>query len=110
MSETFDFSSLNLTIDPSITTLPIERQREIYEYLNQLDNNHKKAYQIAYEHLGTSFDVVRSNGFKSWLSVLKFLNDSDEDIKELFDYKNNYKFNYNNVSESSQYKSWLKKK
>ncbi len=31
-----------------------------------MDEHHKYAYQIAYSHLGTSFNIVRSNGFKEW--------------------------------------------
>ncbi len=68
MSEEINFSSLNIKISESIKTYPIEKQREIYEYLNELDELHRKAYNIAYEHLGTSFNIARSNGFKEWLS------------------------------------------
>ena len=44
----------------------LELEKEINEYLNQLDLKEKIAYQIAREHLGTSFNVVRSNGFSEW--------------------------------------------
>jgi len=109
MSEEVDFSSLNLNISPFTQGYSIVLQREIFEYLSQLDDNHRNAYQIAYDHLGLSFNVARSNGFKGWSMVLKFLNESDEDIKKKFDYKNDYKFNYNIVSNSDHYKMWLKK-
>jgi hypothetical protein len=65
MSE-FDFQSLNLSISPFIQNYSIEAQRDIYEYLSQLDDIHRKAYEIAYDHLGTSFNIARSNGFKEW--------------------------------------------
>lgn len=109
MSE-LDFSSLNLNISTFIKSYPIELQREIFEYLNQLDDNHRKTYQIAYDHLKTSFNIARTNGFKEWTMVLKFLNESDEDIKQIFNYNNDYKFNYNIVKNSKQYKDWLKKR
>ena len=36
------------------------------KYLNQLSETEKKAYLIAKEHLETSFDLFKSNGFKNW--------------------------------------------
>jgi hypothetical protein len=32
-----------------------------------MDDLDRKAYEIAYNHLGTSFNITRSNGFKQWL-------------------------------------------
>ena len=39
----------------------------VIEYLNQLSPMQQKAYNIAKQHLGTSFNVVKSNGFIDWL-------------------------------------------
>lgn len=39
---------------------------EINEYLEQLDLKEKMVYKIAIEHLGTSFNILRSNGFSEW--------------------------------------------
>jgi hypothetical protein len=66
MSEEINFESLNLHISPFTKNYPIELQREIFEYLSELDEIHRKGYQIAYDHLGTSFNIARSNGFKTW--------------------------------------------
>lgn len=63
-----DFECLNMKYSDIIKTYPIEKQREIFEYLSQLDEHNRKAYDIAYCHLGTSFNIARSNGFKAWLS------------------------------------------
>jgi hypothetical protein len=41
-------------------------QVSIIEYLSQLDSIEKKAYKIAKEHLGSSFNVVKSNGYCDW--------------------------------------------
>lgn len=68
MSEELNFESLNMKISELIKRYPFEQQREIFEYLSILDDTNKKAYDIAYEHLGTSFSITRSNGFKKWLS------------------------------------------
>jgi hypothetical protein len=66
--ETIDFDSLNMKISNLFKNYPIEKQREIFEYLSEMDEHHRKAYDIAYNHLGTSFNIARSNGFKEWLS------------------------------------------
>jgi len=59
------------------STLPVElpsnfhnydekTQKLIVRYLEQLDLIEKKAYTIGKQHLGTSFNVVKSNGFIAW--------------------------------------------
>jgi hypothetical protein len=66
MSEEIDFKSLNLPVSDLIKNYTKEIQKEIYDYLNEMDENNKKAYSIAYDHLGSSFNILRSNGFKEW--------------------------------------------
>jgi hypothetical protein len=39
--------------------------------LSQLDAHHRKAYEIAFQHLGSSFNICRSNGFKGWKASIK---------------------------------------
>jgi hypothetical protein len=36
------------------------------DYLSGMDEQHKRAYEIAVNHLESSFDIVRSNGFLEW--------------------------------------------
>jgi hypothetical protein len=43
-----------------------EKQQDVLEYLQEMDDIHKKAYEIAFNHLETSFDILRSNGFQEW--------------------------------------------
>lgn len=43
-------------------------QLPVLEYLNQLDEKQIKVLYIAQEHLGSSFHILKSNGYKSWLS------------------------------------------
>ena len=38
----------------------------IEEYLKSLSEKEKKAYEIAKEHLGMSFQIEKSNGFIKW--------------------------------------------
>ena len=66
MSDQIDFDSLNMKIPELVKTYPIEKQREIFQYLSELDDLNKKAYEIAADHLGSSFNIFRSNGFKEW--------------------------------------------
>jgi hypothetical protein len=68
MSEEMNFETLNIKIPSVIKTYPIEQQREIFKYLSELDDLNKKAYEIACDHLGSSFNIYRSNGFKEWKS------------------------------------------
>jgi tRNA U34 5-carboxymethylaminomethyl modifying enzyme MnmG/GidA len=68
MLEEVNFESLNMNITPFVKNYPKELQREIFEYLSGLDEIDRKGYQIAYDHLGTSFNIARSNGFKTWQS------------------------------------------
>ena len=71
MSEEINFQSLNIKIPVNVKTYTIEKQREIYDYLSTLEEHHKVAYNIAFEHLGSSFDILRSNGFKEWQKLPK---------------------------------------
>ena len=49
----------------------IDTQSSIIEYISHLSNIEKKAYKIAYNHLGSSFNVVKSNGYNDWLKAKK---------------------------------------
>ncbi len=53
--------------------IPIQQtQMELVEaYLAQLTEPQKKAYLIAKDHLGTSFNVKKSNGFIEWLKSMR---------------------------------------
>ena len=68
MSSNFDFSVLNIPVPDIVSTYDTKKQEEIYNYLKQMDEHHKKAYLIALYHLGSSFNIYRSNGFKEWLN------------------------------------------
>ena len=61
-----NFESLNLPIPEIVKTYSDEKKREIFDYLNSMDEQHRKAYEIALNHLGSSFNIYRSNGFKEW--------------------------------------------
>jgi hypothetical protein len=66
MLETVDYKCLNLPIPDTVYKYPLETQREIFEYLKNMDEHHSKAYLIAVSHLGTSFNIQKSNGYREW--------------------------------------------
>jgi hypothetical protein len=43
-----------------------EQQESILKYLEQLSDKETVAYLIAKEHLGTSFDILKSIGYITW--------------------------------------------
>ena len=44
-----------------------EHHDKIMTYLNQLSDTEQQAYLIAYHHLGTSFNILNSNGYKHFI-------------------------------------------
>lgn len=61
-----DFTQTGLQIPDNVYNLSLEEQQDVYNYLNQMNNTQKKAYFIALNHLGTSFNIFKSNGYKEW--------------------------------------------
>jgi len=68
MSEEINFEVLNLSLPENMKIYSFDQKREIFEYLKTLDDHNKKAFEIAVNHLGSSFNIYRSNGFKEWVS------------------------------------------
>ena len=73
MTDSIDFTLLKIPVPEQIKIYSIEKQKEIYEYLQNMDENDTKAYLIAMNHLGSSFNIYRSNGFKEWKQSKKNL-------------------------------------
>ena len=44
-------------------------QKEIDDYIKSLSEIEHKAYEIAKEHLGSSFDITKSIGFLKWIKI-----------------------------------------
>ena len=44
----------------------IRIDKQVKKYIDSLDENSRKAYQIAKGMLGTSFDITKCIGFKNW--------------------------------------------
>jgi len=61
-----NFTSLNLPIPDNVYKKSQEEQKKIYEYLESMNEMQKNAYIIAFEHLGSSFNILKSNGYIEW--------------------------------------------
>lgn len=57
---------LGLELPDNFETYDESTQQLIVAYLKQLNAIERKAYTIGKEHLETSFNVVKSNGFVDW--------------------------------------------
>jgi hypothetical protein len=66
-----NFDKTGLSIPAAVLKLPLEKQTEVYNYLIQMSESQKKAYLIAKDHLGTSFNILKSNGFSEWKKTIK---------------------------------------
>jgi hypothetical protein len=44
----------------------VSDEMQVIEYMDQMNEKEKKACAIAMEHLGTSFDIIKSNGYLNW--------------------------------------------
>lgn len=65
------FKDFDIPIPDIIQSYDDDKKKEIYGYLSQLikDKQQKKAYKIAFDHLGSSFNIYNSNGFKEWKKI-----------------------------------------
>ena len=46
--------------------VPNEKKENVIKYIDILKPIEKKALMIAVEHLKSSFDIIKSNGFVEW--------------------------------------------
>ena len=58
---------LELELPNNFESYPLEIQQLIIEYLNSLESIEKQAYLIAKKHLGSSFHILKSNGYINWI-------------------------------------------
>lgn len=59
-------SELGLELPNNFEKYDENTQQLIINYLKQLDKIERQAYSIGKNHLGSSFNVVKSNGFVDW--------------------------------------------
>ena len=59
-------TTLSLVLPTNFEKYDTEMQSLLIAYLSQLGSIEKQAYMIAKDHLGSSFNIVKSNGFCDW--------------------------------------------
>ena len=59
-------SEIGLELPNNFEKYDENTQSLIINYLKQLDKIERQAYSIGKNHLGSSFNVVKSNGFVDW--------------------------------------------
>jgi competence protein ComGC len=58
---------LELDLPDNFAIFTEEEQEQIKKYLSELTDIQKQAYKIAKQHLGSSFHILKSNGFIQWI-------------------------------------------
>ena len=53
-------------LPPNYINFSLEDQKLVIQYINSLSVTECKAYKIAMIHLGTSFNILKSNGYIKW--------------------------------------------
>ena len=74
ITQTLDIAIMNTPSmnNPSMNT-PKKTNSELVEiYMDQLEPIQRKALDIAKNHLGTSFNISKSNGFVEWKKKNKY--------------------------------------
>ena len=56
--------STYIPLEPHVP--PPHLEKEVQEYLSQLDDKHKRLHEIAVKTLASSYFVERSHGFLNW--------------------------------------------
>jgi len=62
---------MDIELPNNFINLSDKNKELVMKYLNQLGPIEKKAYLIAKDHLGSSFNIIKSNGFNDWLKNTK---------------------------------------
>jgi len=61
-----DASDTSVILPEKFLSYSSEEQSLIIKYITQMGDKERIAYSIAKEHLGTSFDIIKSIGYMEW--------------------------------------------
>lgn len=64
-------TELGLELPNNFENYDQETKKLIVNYLKNLDKIERQAYTIGKAHLGSSFNVIKSNGFNTFVQDLK---------------------------------------
>ena len=60
--------NIGVPLPKHFDTYSQDTQQMVLMYLSQLTNMQKMAYCIAKDHLGSSFNILKSNGYIEWVN------------------------------------------
>jgi len=63
-------TAIKLDLPEHALSYSIEIQQSVSQYLKQLSDKERIAYGIAKEHLGTSFNIIKSIGYTTWKKTI----------------------------------------
>jgi len=59
-------TELGVELPTQFNQYDILTQKSIINYIKQLNSIELQAYKIGKQHLGSSFNVLKSNGYNNW--------------------------------------------
>ena len=60
-------NEVGMDIPDIVFSYGVDVKESVLEYLKNLGEKERIAYKIAYSHLGTSFNIIRSTGYVEWI-------------------------------------------
>ena len=63
-----NFRELDLPIPENLYVYNTNDQSLVFNYLKQMNAVERQTYLIAIDHLGSSFNIIKSNGYQEWLN------------------------------------------
>jgi hypothetical protein len=85
--------------------------KEMNDYLEQMDELERTAFEIARSHLGTSFHIPRSNGLKEWrqfqVDIKKYLADLEPLVRSPIEERKAREGNAFVIHKTLEFKDWM---
>ena len=60
-------NEIGMDIPDIVFSYSVDVKENVLEYLKNLGEKERIAYKIAYSHLGTSVNIIRSTGYVEWI-------------------------------------------
>ena len=60
-------NEIGMDIPDIVFSYGVDVKESVLQYLKNLGEKERIAYKIAYSHLGTSFNIIKSTGYVEWI-------------------------------------------
>ena len=60
-------NEVGMDIPDIVFSYGVDVKESVLQYLKNLGEKERIAYKIAYSHLGTSFNIIKSTGYVEWI-------------------------------------------